>query len=186
MPLLTTLQNIMKLPNEIDEYLASRNFSENTRSNYHYDLVSLQAFFEDKSLTTENLELYKIQISNLSPAAQRRKISSANQYLLFLYQRQKVDQYFKIKQVVQKKSQTAQSYHPMIKEFPEFYVPLTCPGQFLALLINFFLRLLNLNRFGLFFLITPAAAETVIVIVVIGADIGTKHTFVPIVFAIFL
>ena len=71
----------MKLPNEIDEYLASRNFSENTRSNYHYDLVSLQAFFEDKSLTTENLELYKIQISNLSPAAQRRKISSANQYL---------------------------------------------------------------------------------------------------------
>ena len=99
MPLLTTLQNIMKLPNEIDEYLASRNFSENTRSNYHYDLVSLQAFFEDKSLTTENLELYKIQISNLSPAAQRRKISSANQYLLFLYQRQKVDQYFKIKQV---------------------------------------------------------------------------------------
>ena len=102
MPLLTTLQNIMKLPNEIDEYLASRNFSENTRSNYHYDLVSLQAFFEDKSLTTENLELYKIQISNLSPAAQRRKISSANQYLLFLYQRQKVDQYFKIKQVVQK------------------------------------------------------------------------------------
>ena len=135
MPLLTTLQNIMKLPNEIDEYLASRNFSENTRSNYHYDLVSLQAFFEDKSLTTENLELYKIQISNLSPAAQRRKISSANQYLLFLYQRQKVDQYFKIKQVVQKKSQTAQSYHPMIKEFPEFYGPLTCPGQFLALLI---------------------------------------------------
>ena len=61
----------MKLPNEIDEYLASRNFSENTRSNYHYDLVSLQAFFEDKSLTTENLELYKIQISNLSPAAQK-------------------------------------------------------------------------------------------------------------------
>ena len=36
---------------------------------------------------------------------------------------------------------------------------------------DFFLRLLNLNRFGLFFLITPAAAETVIVIVVIGADI---------------
>ncbi|WP_428815635.1 site-specific tyrosine recombinase XerD [Lactococcus lactis] len=125
----------MKLPNEIDEYLASRNFSENTRSNYHYDLVSLQAFFEDKSLTIENLELYKIQISNLSTAAQRRKISSANQYLLFLYQRQKVDQYFKIKQVVQKKSQTDQSYHPMIKEFPEFYGPLTCPGQFLALLI---------------------------------------------------
>ena len=135
MPLLTTLQNIMKLPNEIDEYLASRNFSENTRSNYHYDLVSLEAFFEDKSLTTENLELYKIQISNLSPAAQRRKISSANQYLLFLYQRQKVDQYFKIKQVVQKKSQNVQSYHPMIKEFPEFYGPLSCPGQFLALLI---------------------------------------------------
>ena len=125
----------MKLPNEIEEYLASRAFSENTRSNYYYDLVSLQAFFEDKAVTEETLELYKYHISTLSPAAQRRKISSANQYLLFLYQTKKIEQYFKIKQVAQTNSQTSKSYHPMIKEFPEFYVPLTCPGQFLALLI---------------------------------------------------
>jgi len=134
-PSLTTLQNIMKLPNEIEEYLVSRNFSENTRSNYYYDLVYLQAFFEDKSVTEEALELYKHQLSKLSPAAQRRKISSANQYFLFLYENKKINQFFKIKQVVQKKTQSSESYHPMIKEFPEFYGPLSCPGQFLALLI---------------------------------------------------
>ena len=67
MPSLTTLQNIMKLPNEIEEYLVSRNFSENTRSNYYYDLVYLQAFFEDKSVTQEALELTNTSLVNSLP-----------------------------------------------------------------------------------------------------------------------
>ncbi len=130
-----TLQKTMKLPNEIEGYLASKNFSENTRSNYYYDLVSMYHFLEDKVVSEESLELYKHQLSKLSASAQRRKISSANQYLLYLYQNQKIDHFYKIDQIAQKEKKQAHSYRPMIKEFPEFYGPMTCPGQFLALLI---------------------------------------------------
>lgn len=125
----------MKLPNEIEEYLASKNFSVNTRSNYYYDLTSLHQFFEDKPISEDTLALYKHQLRELSLSAQRRKISSANQYLLYLYQNNQLDRYFKLDQVPQKTIKQSQGYHPKLKEFPEFYGPLTCPGQFLALLI---------------------------------------------------
>jgi integrase len=125
----------MKLPNEIERYLESKQFSENTRSNYYYDLNALHQFFADKTISDEMLMLYRHQISNLSVSAQRRKISSANQYLLYLYQNRMIDRYFKIEQTAQKTKGAVESYRPMIKDFPEFYGPLTCPGQFLALLI---------------------------------------------------
>lgn len=130
-----TLQNTMKLPNEIEHYLLSKNFSTNTQSNYYYDLASFHDFFDQRMVSDETLELYKRHLSTLSESAQRRKISSANQYLLYLYQQQKIDHYYKIKQVTQKKSSNEKEYHPRLKEFPEFYVPLSGPGQFLALLI---------------------------------------------------
>jgi len=130
-----TLQNIMKLPNEINGYLSSKDFSANTRSNYYYDLASFHDFFEERTISDEALELYKLHLSALSPSAQRRKISSANQYLLYLYQNKKINRYYKLEQISQKKIDKTHSYHPKIKEFPEFYGPLTGPGQFLALLI---------------------------------------------------
>lgn len=126
----------MKLANEVNAFLESKNFSKNTKANYLYDLRHLLAFFEDKDLTEEALLLYKKSLSELSATAQRRKISSSNQYLAFLYQQKKIDTFFKITQVP---AAPPLSQEPAkvadLKDFSKFYAPISGPGHFLALLI---------------------------------------------------
>lgn len=94
-----------------------------------------RAFFESKKLNDNNLEIYKSSLNKLSLSAQRRKISSANQYLLYLYQTMKVERFYKIEQVENIRSEKPSSHSIKYKEFPEFYGSLTSPGQLIALII---------------------------------------------------
>ena len=47
----------MILSNEIPNFLESKNFSENTKSNYLYDLRNFTEFFEKKTISRESLLL---------------------------------------------------------------------------------------------------------------------------------
>lgn len=125
----------MKLQNEIEGFLASKNFSENTKSNYFYDLMQFHTFLRDKEISENVLEVYRLSLKDKSAAAQKRKISSANQYLLYLYNRNRLTHFYKIKQVEALPKADRKPFKPVIREFSEFYVPLDLPGQFLALLI---------------------------------------------------
>ena len=129
-----TLRNIMKLENEIDSFLASRKVSQSTKTNYFYDLKGFHQFFAEKDFNETSLALFQATLKKLSPAAQRRKVSSINQYLLFLYQEGKVTHYCKLERP-ETVAEKPKNVHPRFKEFPEFYGPMTAPGQFLALLI---------------------------------------------------
>lgn len=129
------LQNTMTLANEIEGFLASKHFSENTKSNYTYDLTNFHAFFKNRKLTANGLELYKSSLGNHSIAAQKRKISSTNQYLLYLYNAGSLERFYKIQQVQSTGKKEENRLNPYFKEFPEFYLPLNSLGQFLALLI---------------------------------------------------
>ncbi len=82
----TILQNNMKLRNEIDGFLASKNFSQNTKSNYFYDLQGFHHFFENKMISDVSLELFRATLDGSKPSVQKRKISSINQYLYYQYQ----------------------------------------------------------------------------------------------------
>lgn len=89
----------MILSNEIPNFLESKNFSENTKSNYLYDLRNFAEFFEKRTISRESLMLYRQSLKKLAVAAQRRKISSANQFLLYLYDKNLLKEYHKIQQV---------------------------------------------------------------------------------------
>ncbi|GBG97193.1 site-specific tyrosine recombinase XerD [Lactococcus termiticola] len=127
----------MKLPNEVQAFLESKQFSKNTKANYLYDLRHLMAFFEDQELSDESLKLYKKSLGELSATAQRRKISSTNQYLSYLYQQKKIDSFFKMTQVAAAPSASNPRTVAEIQDFSSFYKPLTVtsPGHFLALVI---------------------------------------------------
>ncbi|MFC4652600.1 site-specific tyrosine recombinase XerD [Lactococcus nasutitermitis] len=125
----------MTLPNEIDGFLASKNFSANTKSNYKYDLTQLLDFFAGKILNETTLELYKNSLNNRSIAAQKRKISSCNHYLSYLYQQKKIEHFYKLIPEKTRAKVEPELTTTRMKEFPEFYAPLQSPGQFLALII---------------------------------------------------
>lgn len=125
----------MKLLNEIDGFLASKNFSENTRLNYYYDLMTFYHFFDQKTLNETSLALFRASFEHTAPSAQRRKISCVNQFLLYLYHNGKVEHYFHLEQVAKTEKQDKKRANPKYKEFPEFYQPMTSVGQFIAILI---------------------------------------------------
>ncbi|MCL2681396.1 MAG: site-specific tyrosine recombinase XerD [Streptococcaceae bacterium] len=126
----------MKLKNEISSFLAHKTFSENTKSNYGYDLQHFLTFFENKELTEERLQAYKQSLSELSYAAQKRRVSASNQYLKFLYQADKLEKYYQISPIdkpLEKSEQVKVNKTP--EDFSRLYGPIKSPGQFLALVI---------------------------------------------------
>lgn len=127
------LVKTMILSNEIPNFLSSKNFSKNTKSNYLYDLRHFAEFFEKKSFSRESLLLYQQSLKKLATAAQRRKISSANQFLFYLYEQNLLDEYHKIPQVAASKKEVKKKFE--IKNMSLVYRPITSPGHFLAFLI---------------------------------------------------
>ena len=123
----------MILSNEIPNFLESKNFSENTKSNYLYDLRNFAEFFEKRTVSRESLMLYRQSLKKLAVAAQRRKISSANQFLLYLYDKNLLKEYHKIQQVNAPKKELKKKLE--IKNMSSVYKPVTSPGHFLAFLI---------------------------------------------------
>ncbi|WP_096818789.1 site-specific tyrosine recombinase XerD [Lactococcus fujiensis] len=125
----------MKLRNEIDGFLASKNFSQNTKSNYFYDLQGFHHFFENKMISDVSLELFRATLDGSKPSVQKRKISSINQYLYYQYQNGFLDRFYRLAPTNTPSKTTPKKVDLQIREFPEFYAPIQSLGQFIALLI---------------------------------------------------
>ena len=125
---LVTLENIEK-------FLASKNFSKNTSLNYTYDLRKFATFMENRDFNQQNLDIYKktLQTSGLSDNAVRRKISSINQFIKYLYEEKTLDSLFIINQDNKRRQQKVEL--PSLVDTSKFYGQMTSVGHFIALLI---------------------------------------------------
>ncbi|MBF0787492.1 MULTISPECIES: site-specific tyrosine recombinase XerD [unclassified Streptococcus] len=77
-------------------FLATKNLSENSKTAYLYDLQQFIKQCEGKP-TPSKLALYQIFLQDLKPAAQKRKVSTVNQFLYYLYEQGRVERYYKVK-----------------------------------------------------------------------------------------
>ncbi|MGT2933203.1 site-specific tyrosine recombinase XerD [Streptococcus catagoni] len=76
-------------------FLEEKSVSESTKKSYTYDLRQFLHVIEN-SLSQEKLTLYKKSLASLSPSARKRKYSTVNQFLLFLYQRRYCQDYYQL------------------------------------------------------------------------------------------
>lgn len=79
----------------IETFIASKKVSLNTQKSYRYDL---QQFIEQTaaSINQHTLSLYQQSLLQLKPAAQRRKRSTVNQFLYFLYENGQLERFYKL------------------------------------------------------------------------------------------
>lgn len=117
---------------QIASFLARKKLTPNSQKSYSYDLAQFCQHIGHK-LDRHSLRLYQESLTGLKPSAQKRKISSVNQFLYFLYEEGVLDHFHKLKSpdVV-----VAQSDRTSRMDLSRFYEesPLKS-GQLIALLI---------------------------------------------------
>ncbi|MFA9492536.1 site-specific tyrosine recombinase XerD [Streptococcus sp. E17BB] len=95
------------MANNLERFLASKELSENSRAAYTYDLQQFLEVVGDE-MTSSKLQVYETTISTLKPAARRRKLSTINQFLLYLYEQGEVGTYHRLKPLDKVKQTTTQ------------------------------------------------------------------------------
>lgn len=77
------------------DFIESKQVSFNSQKAYQYDL---QQFVESVkgAIDQQSLLVYQQSLQGLKPAAQRRKLSTVNQFLYFLYERGKLARFYKL------------------------------------------------------------------------------------------
>ncbi|EHI70003.1 site-specific tyrosine recombinase XerD [Streptococcus ictaluri] len=116
----------------IETFIKSKPLSDNSQKSYRYDL---QQFCEEvgERITPEKLALYKQGLSKLSLSAKKRKISTVNQFLYFLYRQKLMEDFLKIEEKV--RLAPAKTPRELIQR-EVFYQESSFPkGQLIALLI---------------------------------------------------
>ena len=78
----------------IEQFLQQKNLSENSKAAYTYDLE--QFLDQVGTITDTNLRFYQSSLQSLKPSAQKRKLSAVNQFLLFLYEQNQLERYYKL------------------------------------------------------------------------------------------
>lgn len=80
----------------LERFIHRKNLSVNTRQSYFYDI---QQFLEQcqEVITPQTIALYQAFLSSLKPTVSRRKQSSVNQFLLFLYEEGLVERFYKVR-----------------------------------------------------------------------------------------
>ena len=80
----------------IQEFIDSKSLSENSKNAYFYDL---QQFVEtvDGKVSKEKLALYEQSLAVLKTSAKKRKISAVNQFLYYLYETERLDHFYKLR-----------------------------------------------------------------------------------------
>ena len=111
---------------------SKQGLSPNSKQSYRYDL---EQFLElvDQKITETSLKIYQAQLSELKISAQKRKISACNQFLLFLYQKGLVPNFYRLElaKQVEKKMEK-----PALLNLECFWQESDYPeGRLLALLI---------------------------------------------------
>ncbi|HFI0237733.1 TPA: site-specific tyrosine recombinase XerD [Streptococcus suis] len=79
----------------IEAFIQSKKVSVNSQKSYTYDL---QQFVEltKGNINQQSLLVYQQSLLDLKPAAQKRKLSTVNQFLYFLYERGCLDRFYKL------------------------------------------------------------------------------------------
>lgn len=80
----------------ISSFLEEKELAENSRLAYLYDL---QQFAEvcQENISQAKLAIYQASLQEFKPAVQRRKLSAVNQFLFFLYEKNYLDRFYKLK-----------------------------------------------------------------------------------------
>ncbi|WP_029186157.1 site-specific tyrosine recombinase XerD [Streptococcus suis] len=79
----------------IEAFIQSKKVSVNSQKSYTYDL--LQFVEQTKGdIHQQSLLVYQQSLLDLKPTAQKRKLSTVNQFLYFLYERGRLDRFYKL------------------------------------------------------------------------------------------
>ncbi|HHI5421510.1 TPA: site-specific tyrosine recombinase XerD [Streptococcus pyogenes] len=79
----------------IEPFIASKALSQNSQKAYRYDLQQFCQLVGER-VNQDKLLLYQNSIANLSLSAKKRKLSTANQFLYYLYQIKYLNSYFRL------------------------------------------------------------------------------------------
>lgn len=80
----------------IKPFIDSKDLSINSQKSYYYDLNQFIEVIHNR-LTKERLAIYEQSIKDLTISAKKRKQSAVNQFLLFLYEHNITETFFKLK-----------------------------------------------------------------------------------------
>ncbi len=123
----------MQMRDRISAFLEEKQgLSANSKQSYKYDL---EQFLDVVGLriSETSLKIYQAQLANLKISAQKRKISTCNQFLYFLYQKGEVDSFYRLEVAKQAEKKTEK---PEILDLDSFWQESDSPeGRLLALLI---------------------------------------------------
>ena len=106
--------------------------SVNSKQSYKYDL---EQFFDliGERISETSLKIYQAQLSQFKISAQKRKVSACNQFLYFLYQKGKIDTFYRLELPKQAEKKQVQSELLDLSSFWQESAYLE--GRLLALLI---------------------------------------------------
>lgn len=123
----------MPMRDRISAFLEEKQgLSVNSKQSYKYDLEQFLDMVGER-ISETSLKIYQAQLANLKISAQKRKISACNQFLYFLYQKGKVDSFYRLELAKQAEKKTEK---PEILYLDSFWQESDHPeGRLLALLI---------------------------------------------------
>ena len=96
MTLHMTISSFQKqLTTQITDFLARKTISDSSKQAYAYDLKQFVNCLPGRVDQT-SLKLYENQLKEWKPSVQKRKRSAVNQFLLYLYQKGELEEFFKL------------------------------------------------------------------------------------------
>lgn len=93
-----------QLTTQITDFLARKTISDSSKQAYAYDLKQFVNCLPGRVDQT-SLKLYENQLKEWKPSVQKRKRSAVNQFLLYLYQKGELEEFFKLSETAPLPSQ---------------------------------------------------------------------------------
>ena len=85
----------------IEEFIHEKQLAENSQSSYRYDLLAFERETGDPAeLTSAKVRAFEKNLDNFKPSAARRKRSTVNQYLVYLFRKGIVSELFNLPDVI--------------------------------------------------------------------------------------
>ncbi|HEM3683191.1 TPA: site-specific tyrosine recombinase XerD [Streptococcus suis] len=116
----------------IEAFIQSKKVSVNSQKSYTYDLQQFVTVTKG-NIHQQSLLVYQQSLLVLKPAAQKRKLSTVNQFLYFLYESGRLDRFYKLQALTGpasvKKKLEREDLSPLFQDSPWL------EGQLIALLI---------------------------------------------------
>ena len=109
-----------------------QDLSSNSKQSYKYDLEQFLDMIGEQ-ISETSLKIYQAQLSDLKPSAQKRKVSACNQFLYFLYQKGKLNSFYRLELAKQAEKRKEK---PELLDLSSFWQESNFPeGRLLALLM---------------------------------------------------